>query len=1375
MDSNDYKEFYDEDSSDTFDESSMSDSSTEVELTNQDIEKEIHDSVDDWKKTADLSVTVTGRKGVGKSYLVNTLLEATSLDCYESEQDIYNSEHACEPEKMDEKQLRQNLRAPESSLIKPYKHMTSYAFESGRDVQKSMNLETPKESVKGFSIKQYLESGESPGKKSKLIRSTYKKMTFYSFNEDQTSKEYEFDVGPFDKNFVLDESFLQSMNWPNYKNASNEYKSWYENNKVYIDDSTAFLLPQGQSFAVPQCISVRYGKIPELIVSFPQESELRLVLWELHDIYNGVKNFPSEEHMFILNARYRCMLGLNETDTIPLPRISSPQDLPLTRQVRMLVGNNFRFVGLGKSLEQDRIYVREKLKDAIKNYGYYMCRLLLRVPSSLLEGNREIVDVSGPYLRSDFQTKRAIENTNLMIIVMDRLRGLSLETADMLEHTGLSNKMLSNPELYKTVFVELSEQFGLEKPEDLFLPSRSRQLELVQQQLMLQWRKILALSSRYDLSTSCIEPALMKTSFISAHPTLYKSMILRQDFPTELLNNLNHRSVLSATSIPFLLSIIPNHVVLKLGLTLHKFSQVMIMKKSLATSEKQTQNEEIRSLWRWHRHFCTEDSSSQFRVLGHQFYGSEHVHLLVRMQIISEILSNPNIYAQFLRSKTQGQMDIQEYAYVMSNTEIRGDYVTLLAFANMTGCNILVYSENSQFPLSVTPTKHGSNCLTNRKQLHILIVSESYYVSLIEDTRVVNFESIKWKNQTKKRKRPIENVDTDAVTEVQHKTKKQKPKTLYNNVFPSLVDICITEIADNIDCCPPLNFLPVEILIKLIHELSRMKKLSDSSLDLLISEDMTSLCLEGPGPNISDASLLLVARKCKLLKRLSLVKLSGISYRGLSQLLKSCPLLEEIDLSGCTEIETPSVQEIARNCPKLKIINLTNCRKVSDIGLQEIALACPDIHTIIVRGCHQLTDSAFQFIGKKMKVFDLLECVKITDKSIVNIAKHSRGNLKELKLPGKGITNLGLDAIYTYCKELTTLSLDNADAIQDEVVSRFLNSCQKITNLSLASCRNITDEAFVNLEKPLNLLKTLNLSHCLNIHDESIDAITTHCPGLKNVNLSYADISNEALAYLSKRCRQLKSLDITICRKITDEGISALSSLNYLKYLNVSNIPSMTMKSVELISNNMKELKSLNFSMTNINDEALEKLTKGCPNLEALDLNDTLVTATGIKHLAHCKMLSKLSLSCSLDDQALHTLYQNCPHISDLSLLNCRFLSTDALKAALGDWISLKKLNLRAYHPSAGKTPFTIESKYLEELNLSWCKLVDDMFLSDLVDSCPNLLHLDISWCTEVTSNGIYKFLRNSTELRTLNIRGCSKIGYVNCKAIVNNELMLHR
>lgn len=356
-------------------------------------------------------------------------------------------------------------------------------------------------------------------------RSTYKRATVYLFNgvsQSPDSARPQVNVVPAAaRTFFPDEMWSSTIDWHKERQQSNDYQALIDkatqttdgavaygpngevissNESVHlppvrIDDKKSYLLPQGQGCDVPQLVAVRYGRIPELIVSFPNEGELRLALWEVHEIcILGTKAYQSEPHKRISETRYRKMLGLADDAIIPISEIDSPQDLPLDRDVSQLLGQNFRFAGLGKSLSQDRVFVREKLQEITTKYAYHMCKFLVRVPSSILDGNKELIEMSGPYIHGDFGTKAVLENTNLLLVAVDRVRGLSSDIVHLLQDSSLAHKLATKPELHKAIFVELAERYNLALPTEI-VGLGTPSVDSFKQQLLDQWRQALLVAS----------------------------------------------------------------------------------------------------------------------------------------------------------------------------------------------------------------------------------------------------------------------------------------------------------------------------------------------------------------------------------------------------------------------------------------------------------------------------------------------------------------------------------------------------------------------------------------------------------------------------------------------------------------------------------------------------------------------------------------------------------------------------------------------------------------------------------------------------------------------------------------------------------------
>ena len=126
-------------------------------------------------------------------------------------------------------------------------------------------------------------------------------------------------------------------------------------------------------------------------------------------------------------------------------------------------------------------------------------------------------------------------------------------------------------------------------------------------------------------------------------------------------------------------------------------------------------------------HNVIHDASSQYRSLAHQVYGTEDAHSVVRLLLMSEILSNPSHYERYISMKG---LDIQEYVSRSAKDTEWGDHLSLCAFANFYGSDLLIYSPMFTHPLLI----QTKNPQTNRV-FCIAYVNVNEYKSLKEEVK----------------------------------------------------------------------------------------------------------------------------------------------------------------------------------------------------------------------------------------------------------------------------------------------------------------------------------------------------------------------------------------------------------------------------------------------------------------------------------------------------------------------------------------------------------------------------------------------------------------------------------------------------------------
>ncbi|KAK4777243.1 hypothetical protein SAY86_005931 [Trapa natans] len=210
-----------------------------------------------------------------------------------------------------------------------------------------------------------------------------------------------------------------------------------------------------------------------------------------------------------------------------------------------------------------------------------------------------------------------------------------------------------------------------------------------------------------------------------------------------------------------------------------------------------------------------------------------------------------------------------------------------------------------------------------------------------------------------------------------------------------------------------------------------------------------------------------------------------------------------------------------------------------------------------------------------------------------------------------------------------------------------------VKQINLEFAQGVEDEHFELLKKKcpesLRDLEILNLNGCQKISDKGIGAVTSICANLKVFsvywNVRY-NISDSSLEVIAKNYKELESLNITRCVKLTDKGVQhILLSCSLLQYLNLYALSHFTDKLYKKISH-LTNLKFLDLcGAQNLSDDGLTCISK-CKNLKSLNLTWCVgVTDRGVIAIAEgCTSLEFLSLFgiAGVTDKCLEALSRTC-------------------------------------------------------------------------------------------------------------------------------------
>jgi hypothetical protein len=258
--------------------------------------------------------------------------------------------------------------------------------------------------------------------------------------------------------------------------------------------------------------------------------------------------------------------------------------------------------------------------------------------------------------------------------------------------------------------------------------------------------------------------------------------------------------------------------------------------------------------------------------------------------------------------------------------------------------------------------------------------------------------------------------------------------------------------------------------------------------------------------------------------------LSGFEELQKEDLHSAIPYLKNLyalDVSRCHHLDDSTLQLLARPgvpaSSTLRVLYLKSVRRITDVGLKAI--------------CHS---------NKKLEVLDLSQLTSITDEGGRCIQQLTR--LRALFLRDNWrLTNESLDAITTTCVKLEQLTLwgcvrlrhlkfDSGNDINTT------NTSDRLVILNLWGIHDLQDDAAHALSNLPNL-NSLIVSECHRLTDRFVQ---TFAEGMKQRYLQHFDlrylkrITDTAIVAIALNLRDLVSLDLTFCNKLTAEGIYRL-------------------------------------------------------------------------------------------------------------------------------------------------------------------------------------------------------------------------------------------
>ncbi|KAL3838609.1 hypothetical protein ACJIZ3_023200 [Penstemon smallii] len=353
-------------------------------------------------------------------------------------------------------------------------------------------------------------------------------------------------------------------------------------------------------------------------------------------------------------------------------------------------------------------------------------------------------------------------------------------------------------------------------------------------------------------------------------------------------------------------------------------------------------------------------------------------------------------------------------------------------------------------------------------------------------------------------------------------------------LVPSLLDLSLKALAENAEDIVSLELIPDILRKKLVDVLCDTGKMNARTLELLVkgcpdvirikncswltekqfqqslgnceTKDLRVLQLDLCGQCMFDTVLKdMLARSENSFSSLSIISFRGacrLSDNGFKELLMSAPKLRSVNLGQCTLITSDAINFIADYLgSNLRELYVDDCQKINAMLIVPAIKKFPYLEVLSVAGIKTVND---QFISEVVPVFgqsskelDLANCTELTDCALKSIGNNCPG-LSSLNISNLDkLTDLGMEYLANGCRSIQKLKLSR-NGFSDEAIAAFLEaSGESLEELLLNYMSNVGPNTAFSLAKRSRKLKYLDLSWCRKITNEALCLIVDSCSSLK--------------------------------------------------------------------------------------------------------------------------------------------------------------------------------------------------------------------------------------------------------------------------------------
>ncbi|KAF8388734.1 hypothetical protein HHK36_025414 [Tetracentron sinense] len=432
-------------------------------------------------------------------------------------------------------------------------------------------------------------------------------------------------------------------------------------------------------------------------------------------------------------------------------------------------------------------------------------------------------------------------------------------------------------------------------------------------------------------------------------------------------------------------------------------------------------------------------------------------------------------------------------------------------------------------------------------------------------------------------------------------------------------------------------------------------------------------------------SLTTLALQCPRLQEVDLTECESLT-NSICEVLSDgggCPMLKSLVLDNCE-----SLIGVGFGSTSLVSLSLVGCRAMTDLEL-----TCPSLEQVYLDGCDHLERASFCPVG--LQSLNLGICPKL------NVLHIEAPNMLLLELKGCGV----LSEASINCPRLASLDASFCSQLKDDFLSKTTASCPLIELLILMSCPSLGPDGLTSLRwLPyltlldlsytflMNLqpvfesclqLKILKLQACKYLTDSSLEPLYKEgaLPVLCELDLSYGSLCQSSIEELLACCTRLTHVSLNGCMNMHDLNWSFSGCrLSELSSINGSSGLSYYENVQEKVEEPNRLLQKLNcVGCPNIKRVVIQPVAR-CFQLSSLNLSlsanlkevDVACISLSFLNLRYCFFSS--NHSCSLAEEAVETAISHCNMLETLDVRFCPKICSLSMGRLRASCPSLKRI-----------------------------------------------------------------------------------------------------